>query len=138
MAVGNDVQFQRFCTVLDLTETARDPRFATNQDRVAHRDVLVALLATAIGTWQRAPLLQALEEQAIPAGPVNSIAEVFADPQVIARRMRIDLSAPQLAGGQIPSIRTPIVFSAAQLALQRPAQQLGEPTAEVLRELAPP
>jgi len=81
-------------------------------------------------------VLKSLEAQQIPSGPVNSIAEVFADPQVVARAMRIDLPAPYAAGASIPAIRTPIVFSAAPLALSRPAPRLGEHTAEVLQELA--
>jgi crotonobetainyl-CoA:carnitine CoA-transferase CaiB-like acyl-CoA transferase len=129
VAIGNDAQFRRFCVLLDLPQLAADPRFASNPARVAHREVLIPLIAAAIGQRQREELLQGLEREEIPAGPVNSIAEVFADPQVIARAMRIDL-------GPIPSIRTPIRFSAAQLALTRPAPRLGEHTAEVLQELA--
>ena len=129
VAIGNDAQFQRFCTLLDLPQLGADPRFASNPDRVAHREVLIPLLAAAVGQRHRDELLQALERAQIPAGPVNSIAEVFADPQVIARAMRVDL-------GPIPSIRTPIRFSHAELALGRPAPRLGEHTAEVLRELA--
>ena len=131
VAVGNDAQFQRFCDVIGTAQFAGDVRFATNEARVTHRDVLVPLLAAAICHRHRDELLAALELQEVPAGPVNSLAEVFADPQVIARGMRIDF-------GQIPSIRTPIVFSDAQLALSRPAPRLGEHTAEVLRELGLP
>jgi len=136
VAVGNDAQFRRFCAVLDTAHLADDARFATNQARVTHREVLVPLLAAATSARNRAELLQALERAEIPAGPVNTIAEVFTDPQVIARRMRLDLPAPDAAGGTIASIRTPIVFSDAQLTLDRPAPRLGEHTAEVLRELA--
>jgi crotonobetainyl-CoA:carnitine CoA-transferase CaiB-like acyl-CoA transferase len=128
VAIGNDGQFRRLCAVIDLPQLAADPRFASNPGRVAHREVLIPLLAAAIGLRHRDELLQALERQEIPAGPVNSIAEVFADPQVIARAMRIDL-------GAIPSIRTPIRFSQAELALGRPAPCLGEHTVEVLQEL---
>jgi crotonobetainyl-CoA:carnitine CoA-transferase CaiB-like acyl-CoA transferase len=128
VAVGNDAQFRRFCEVLGTAQIATDERFATNEVRVNHREVLVPLLAAAIRHRRRDELLAALELREIPAGPVNSLAEVFADPQVVARGMRIDLE-------QIPSIRTPIVFSDAQLALGRPAPRLGEHTDEVLREL---
>ena len=128
VAVGNDAQFRRFCEVLGTAQIATDARFATNEVRVNHREVLVPLLAAAIRHRRRDELLAALELREIPAGPVNSLAEVFADPQVVARGMRIDLD-------QIPSIRTPIVFSDAQLALGRPAPRLGEHTDEVLREL---
>jgi crotonobetainyl-CoA:carnitine CoA-transferase CaiB-like acyl-CoA transferase len=136
VAVGNDAQFQRLCAVLDMAPVASDARFATNQARVTHREILIPRLAAGIAQRPRDELLRLLEQQQIPSGPVNSIAEVFADPQVLARGMRIDLPAPYAAGGQIPSIRTPIVFSDAQLALSRPAPRLGEHTAEVLRELA--
>jgi crotonobetainyl-CoA:carnitine CoA-transferase CaiB-like acyl-CoA transferase len=128
VAVGNDEQFRRLCTELGTTQIAADPRFATNKARVAHREVLVPLLAAAIRHRHRDELLAALELKEVPAGPVNSLAEVFADPQVVARGMRIDFD-------QIPSIRTPIVFSDAQLSLSRPAPRLGEHTAQVLREL---
>jgi crotonobetainyl-CoA:carnitine CoA-transferase CaiB-like acyl-CoA transferase len=131
VAVGNDVQFRRFCEVLGAVQLAGEPRFATNQARVTHRDILVPLLAAAVRHRQREELLAALELQEVPAGPVNSLAQVFADPQVVARGMRIDLD-------QIPSIRTPIVFSDAQLSLSRRAPRLGEHTAEVLRELGRP
>ncbi len=136
VAVGNDAQFQRFCAVLGAADLASDHRFATNQARVLHREELVPQLARVIALRRREDLLAQLERQDIPAGPVNTIAEVFADPQVLARGMRIDLEAPYTAAGVIPSIRTPIVFSAAQLSLARPAPRLGEHTAEVLRELA--
>ena len=128
VAVGNDTQFRRLCDVIGTTQLAGDPRFATNQGRVTHREVLVPLLAATIRLRHRDELLAALEQKEIPAGPVNTLAEVFADPQVVARGMRIELD-------RIPSIRTPIVFSEAQLALQRPSPRLGEHTAEVLREL---
>jgi crotonobetainyl-CoA:carnitine CoA-transferase CaiB-like acyl-CoA transferase len=111
-----------------MVQIAAEPRFATNEARVTHRNVLVPLLAAAIRHRHRDELLAALELQEVPAGPVNSLAEVFADPQVVARGMRIDLD-------QIPSIRTPIVFSDAQLSLSRPAPRLGEHTAQVLQEL---
>ena len=128
VAVGNDTQFRRLCDVIGTTQLAGDSRFATNQGRVTHREVLVPLLAATIRLRHRDELLAALEQKEIPAGPVNTLAEVFADPQVVARGMRIELD-------RIPSIRTPIVFSEAQLALQRPSPRLGEHTAEVLREL---
>ena len=136
VAVGNDAQFQRLCALLGTAQIAADARFASNQERVRHRGILIPQLAMAIAQWPREALLKLLEAQQIPSGPVNSIAEVFADPQVLARGLRIDLPAPHAAGATIPAIRTPIVFSAAQLALSRPAPRLGEHTAEVLRELA--
>jgi crotonobetainyl-CoA:carnitine CoA-transferase CaiB-like acyl-CoA transferase len=135
VAVGTDAQFRRFCAVIGAEQLAEDARFATNPGRVTHREVLIPLIAAAVAQRRRDELLSQLLAQQVPAGPVNSVAEVFADPQVLARGLQVALQAPHAAGGSIPSIRTPLEFSAADLALQRPAPQLGEHTAEVLREL---
>jgi len=136
VAVGNDAQFARFCAVIGRTDLAQDARYLDNRGRVQHREQLIPALAAAVGKFRRQDLLQALEQQNVPAGPVNSMADVFADPQVIARRMRVDLPAPAARDGTLPSVRTPIVFSDAVLRLDRGAPRLGEHTAEVLRELA--
>lgn len=124
VAAGNDAQFTALCAVLDAPALAADTRFATNAGRVAGRDELVAILAGKIARWASTPLLAALEAAGVPAGPVNNIAGVFADPQVIHRAMRTPVG-----------IRAPIVMDGAAMASPRPAPRLGEHTAEVLREL---
>ena len=134
IAVGNDAQFLRLCEILGLA-AASDPRYATNSDRVRDRSALIATLAPALLAWSRQDLLDALQAAGVPAGPINSVSDAFADPQVIARRMRLDLLAPQYAAGCVPTVRTPIVFSDAALALGRPAPRLGEHTAQVRREM---
>jgi crotonobetainyl-CoA:carnitine CoA-transferase CaiB-like acyl-CoA transferase len=96
---------------------------------------LIAAISLALRDFTRAELLAALEARGVPCGPINSIAEAFAEPQVLARRVRVDLPASEAPGGLIPSIRTPIVFSDADLALQRPSPRLGEHTAEVMHEV---
>ncbi|HEY0342723.1 MAG TPA: CaiB/BaiF CoA-transferase family protein [Steroidobacteraceae bacterium] len=135
VAVGNDSQFRQFCTVLKRPELAPDPRFLTNADRVGNRKILVDIISIALRDFTRADLLAALETRGVPCGPINSVAEAFAEPQVLARGLRVDLAAPEVPGGLIPSVRTPIVFSDADLALQRPAPRLGEHTDEVMQEL---
>jgi len=135
VAVGNDQQFRQFCAVIQRPELATDPRFLTNADRVGNRESLIEAISLALRDFTRAELLAALEARGVPCGPINSIAEAFADPQVLARRVRVDLPASEAPGGLIPSIRTPIVFSDADLALQRPSPRLGEHTAEVMQEL---
>jgi len=100
VAVGNDGQFARLLAVLGLAE---EPRFATNADRVRNRTALDALLSPAIALRRRNELLVALAASGIPAGPINDVAQVFADPQVIARGMRID-------PGGVPGIASPIVI----------------------------
>jgi crotonobetainyl-CoA:carnitine CoA-transferase CaiB-like acyl-CoA transferase len=135
VAVGNDQQFRQFCAVIQRPELATDPRFLTNADRVGNRQALIEAISLALRDFTRSDLLAALEARGVPSGPINSIAEAFADPQVLARRVRVDLPASDAPGDLIPSIRTPIVFSDADLALQRAAPRLGQHTAEVMREL---
>jgi crotonobetainyl-CoA:carnitine CoA-transferase CaiB-like acyl-CoA transferase len=127
VAVGNDGQFARFCNVLGLDLAAR-PAFATNAARVENRESLVSALTAAIRAWFRDPLLAALAQAGVPAGPINSVADVFADPQFQHRGMRIDSDG-------IPGVRTPILMSGADLAHGRRSPRLGEHTAEVLGEL---
>ncbi len=110
VATGNDRQFARFAQILGLEALAADPRYATNADRVAHRDELVALLSAATRLMPRAALLAALEAQGVPGGPINDLAQVFADPQVVARGMRVELDAPGVKGGVLPQVRGPIVI----------------------------
>lgn len=135
VAVGNDAQYQRFCGVLGRPELAVDVRYVANAGRVEHRSTLVPQLCAILGNWQRDQLLARLEAVGVPAGPINTVAEVFDDPQVLHRAMRVDLPAPGIAGGTVPSVRTPIRFSAAELALGRPSPGLGQHTEEVRREL---
>ncbi|MDV7270028.1 CaiB/BaiF CoA-transferase family protein [Thioclava sp. A2] len=119
LAVGNDGQFRRFCTVIGQNALGSDPRFATNEARVAHRAELRPLIVAELARFTKAGILAALEEATVPAGPINAVDEVFADPQVQARGMRIE--AEGIAG-----IRTPIRFSESALAEARPAPKLGQ------------
>jgi crotonobetainyl-CoA:carnitine CoA-transferase CaiB-like acyl-CoA transferase len=116
VAVGNDGQFRRLCALLGLPCEAR---FATNADRVRARDALNAALAPAIALRRRDELLAALAAAGIPAGPINDLAQVFADPQVVARGMRID------AGG-IPGVASPIVIDGSRQTATGPSPALGE------------
>ena len=119
LATGNDAQYQRLCALLGVPEMAGDPRFATNADRVTNRAAMTTALTGATRRWQKADLLAACEAQGVPAGPINDMAEVFADPQVVARGM-------QIAPGGVPGVRTPITFSGANLSLDRPSPRLGQ------------
>jgi crotonobetainyl-CoA:carnitine CoA-transferase CaiB-like acyl-CoA transferase len=138
IAVGNDGQFRRLCDVLGLGTLAADARYTSNAGRVRERDSLIAALSASLAEWTRDDLLGGLEAVGVPAGPINTVGDVFADPQVMFRGMRIDLDAPGSAGGSVPSVRTPVVFSAAALALGRPSPRLGEHTLEIRRELELP
>ena len=124
IAVGNDGQFHHLCTALGIPGMADEPAFATNPDRVANRAAMTERLNAATRRFTRAELMAACEAGGVPAGVINDIAEAFADPQVVARGMRID-------PGGIPGIRTPVTFSASPLALDRPAPRLGEHQSDI-------
>ncbi|MBD1545259.1 CaiB/BaiF CoA transferase family protein [Roseibium aggregatum] len=135
LAVGNDGQFKKLCAILGRPELAENPAYATNAARVANRADLVPILEAEIAKYTRDDFLKALEEKGVPAGPINSVADVFADPQVNHRHMKVDLPATGVKGGTIPSVRTPITFSDSELVLEHAAPSLGEHTAEILREI---
>lgn len=132
LAVGNDGQFRRLCTILGLV-IGEDENFATNKARVANRDAVRLMVSTETLKWQKTDLLKACEDNAVPAGAINTIEEMFADPQIIARGLRIDL--PDAAGTMISGVRTPVVLSETPLRYERPSPRLGEHNEEVLAEL---
>jgi crotonobetainyl-CoA:carnitine CoA-transferase CaiB-like acyl-CoA transferase len=132
LAIGNDGQFRRLCTILGLV-IGEDENFATNKARVANRDAVRRMVSTETLKWQKADLLKACEDNAVPAGAINTIEEMFADPQIIARGLRIDL--PDAVGTMIPGVRTPVVLSETPLRYERPSPRLGEHNDEVLAEL---
>jgi glutaryl-CoA transferase len=134
VAVGNDGQFARFLAVLGRPDLAGDERFRTNAGRVRYRTDLVPVLTELTLRFSRDALLSALEAQGVPAGPINTVGDVFADPQVVARGMRIDLPSPAARDGAIPSVRSPIVLDGEPLAAGRPSPRLGEHTGEVLND----
>ncbi len=133
LAIGNDGQFRRFCRILGIEHVADDERYATNKARVAHRIEVRSLLLAETTKWTKADLLCACGDQSVPVGPINSIGEMFEDPQVQARGLRIDLEAAD--GTNIPGVRSPIVLSETPLAYHRPSPKLGEHTQEILAEL---
>jgi crotonobetainyl-CoA:carnitine CoA-transferase CaiB-like acyl-CoA transferase len=132
VAVGNDNQFAKFCDVAGQPELARDPRFNCNADRVRHRAVLVPLLAAFMKTRTRADWLGALEAAKVPCGPINDLADVFADPQVLAREMTVEMAHP--LSGSVRLVASPMKFSATPVQYRRPPPLLGEHTAQILGE----
>ena len=135
VATGNDRQFQKFCAAVGEGKLADDPAYLTNKDRLAHRDELVAKLSAATARMKRDDLLDKLEAVQVPAGPINTLAQVFSDPQVTHRGMLLELASDAAKGGIIPGVRTPIVIDGAAMASERPSPRLGEHTAEILREI---
>jgi glutaryl-CoA transferase len=128
VAVGNDGQFARLCAALGLEALASDSRFSTNAARVANRAELTHELTAKTRLWKRGDLLGALERAVVPAGPINTVADLFADPQLVARGMRIDSEG-------VPGVRSPIVMSETTLALGRRSPRLGEHQADILGEI---
>lgn len=135
VAVGNDRQFVKFCELLGRPDLASDARYHTNADRVQHRESLTPELAAETAKFERDTLLARLEAAGVPGGPINSVADVFADPQVVHRQMRVETPHTGAAAGTSPGVRTPIRFSGATLSLERGVPRLGEHTDEVLAEI---
>jgi len=116
LAIGNDAQFERFCHATGRSEWAHDARFATNAQRLAHRDTLIALLRQLTVQRTTRAWVQLLEQHAVPCGPINTIADVFADAQVQARGMQIHMPHPQgTQAGQVPLVASPMRLSATHL-----------------------
>jgi crotonobetainyl-CoA:carnitine CoA-transferase CaiB-like acyl-CoA transferase len=133
VAVGNDAQYVRFCEVIGAPALGRDARYARNADRVRNRDELVPQLAERVRLRPVADWISALDAAGVPCGPINDLAQAFADPQVAARGLRVDLPHPlagrvALAGNPIHASETPPVY-------ERAPPLLGEHTDEVLRDL---
>ena len=132
LAVGNDSQFAKFCEVAGRPEWAADPRFAKNVERVKNRAILVPMVGAAMRVRSQRAWLDALESVGVPCGPINTLDQVFADPHVAARGMRLDLPHP--LAGTVPQVGNPLKFSATPVGYDQPPPLLGEHTAAVLRE----
>ncbi|WP_235785793.1 CaiB/BaiF CoA transferase family protein [Sphingomonas sp. PR090111-T3T-6A] len=132
VAVGNDRQFAKFCTILGLDALATDERFRTNAGRVTNRAVLIPMLADATAVWTRATLAARLEAEGVPGGPINPLDAVFADPQVVARGMAIASPGPD---GLLPGLASPIVIDGERQNANRAAPRLDADGAAIRREL---
>jgi crotonobetainyl-CoA:carnitine CoA-transferase CaiB-like acyl-CoA transferase len=135
IATGNDAQFVKLCGILGAPELAAAEAYKDNTGRLAHRAELVGKLCALTARFKREELLQKLEAAGIPAGPINDLQQVFADPQIVHRGMQLALESEAAKGGKIPGIRTPIVLDGVPMASARPSPRLGEHTAEILREI---
>jgi len=131
LAVGNDVQFARFCAAASVPELASDARFSTNQGRVAHRAELVPRVATRLRARTTREWLAAFEVAQVPCGPINDLEQVFAEPQVRHRGLWMDLPHP--TAGSAPGVRNPVRFSRTAIEYERAPPPLGADTAAVLK-----
>ena len=133
LAVGNDSQFRKFCEVAGCPELGTDVRFATNKARVANREVLVPLLRQTTVFKSTAQWIELLEQAGVPCGPINNLEQVFADPQVKARGLRLDL--PHALGCLAPQVASPIRLSATPVEYRQAPPLLGQHTEQVLQSL---
>jgi crotonobetainyl-CoA:carnitine CoA-transferase CaiB-like acyl-CoA transferase len=133
MAVGNDRQFAQYCAIIGLPQLAGDERFKTNRGRVENRKELIPLLAAPMKARSTAEWVKAFEADAVPCGPINTIAQMFEDPQVLARGLQIGLTRED--GVQTPGIANPIVFSETPVDYEKAAPRLGDGTEKVLKEV---
>lgn len=133
VAVGNDSQYRRFCEIGGRPELASDERFATNPMRVKHRDILVPILTEMVKTRTRQEWITLLEAAGVPCGPINKLDEVFANPQVVARGMRID--TPHPTAGKVDLVASPMKLSATPARHDIPPPLLGQHTDEILHDL---
>jgi crotonobetainyl-CoA:carnitine CoA-transferase CaiB-like acyl-CoA transferase len=136
IATGNDGQWRKLCEVLGEPELAVQPEYADNRSRVVNRIVLTEKLQFLTQRYGKADLLAALEKVGVPAGPINAIDEVFADPQVVARGVKVELSSEAAAAGTIPTVASPIVIDGVRQVAPRPSPRLGEHATEILNDPA--
>ncbi|MCH8036406.1 MAG: CoA transferase [Proteobacteria bacterium] len=135
LAVGNDAQFQRFCAFAEVPELADDEKFSTNEARVRNRDELIERLAPVLAGRASRHWIEGLAARNVSCGPINTLDQVFADPQVVARGMKLEMPHPAVGGAPVPLIASPIRMSATPPSYRHPPPMLGQHTDEVLAEL---
>ncbi|MFC1665012.1 CaiB/BaiF CoA transferase family protein [Pseudomonadota bacterium] len=134
LAVGNDGQFEVFCTLIEKAALAADPRFSTNEQRVVNRELLIPVLRQTLVLQSTSYWLNLFAENGIPAGPVNDVKQIFDDPQILAREMKINMPHADAGKKGIDLIGNPVKFSGTPVSYRRPPPKLGEHTEEVLKE----
>lgn len=136
IASGNDGQWRRLCEVLGEPALASHGDYADNKSRIANRVALTSHLHGLTQRHTKADLLAALEAVGVPAGPINAVDEIFSDPQIVARGVRVDLASAAARGGAIPTVASPIVIDGVRQVTRRPSPRLGEHADEILGDPA--
>jgi crotonobetainyl-CoA:carnitine CoA-transferase CaiB-like acyl-CoA transferase len=134
IATGNDGQYRKLCDVMGVSELADDARFKTVKDRTTNRAAFNDVFHPVTRRFNRADLLPKLDAAGVPAGPINTVEDVFHDPQIVARGVRIDTPNAKAKTGSTPGLRSPLVIDGAPTASPRPAPALGEHTDDVLND----
>ena len=132
---NNDQQFRRYCQFAGVPALADDPKYSTNAARVANRDALIRVITDISSKQTTRYWLDGLQRMGLPCGPVNTLDQVFADPQVLHRKMKITMSRPPDEGGTFPLIGNPLKLSETPVTYRLPPPRLGEHTDVVLEEL---
>jgi crotonobetainyl-CoA:carnitine CoA-transferase CaiB-like acyl-CoA transferase len=135
LAVGNDTQFAKFCDFAGIAEVAKDPRYISNEQRVINRRALYALLEPVLKKKSQMAWVDGLAKLGVPCSPVNTVDQVFADPQVKARGMQMSMPHPLAATGKVDLIANPIRFSGTPIAYRQAPPFLGQHSEEVLSEV---
>jgi crotonobetainyl-CoA:carnitine CoA-transferase CaiB-like acyl-CoA transferase len=135
VAVGNDPQFQRFCNIVNRPELAKDTRFKTNSLRLEHRQQLIDILTVIMRKQVKQDLIESMEKHGIPSGPINTVAELFASDQVVAREMKITMPYPSANSGTVDLIGNPIKFSKTPIEYRHAPPKCGEHDSEILAEI---
>ena len=134
VAVGNDSQFQRFCAILGRDDLADDPQYSTNLKRIKNRQVLISLISKEIGKLETAKLLDEMNNNNVPCGPINNLEQVFNSEQVAARQMRIKMEHPLAQKGSVELIGNPVKFSKTPVTYRLPPPVCGADNDDVLRD----
>jgi crotonobetainyl-CoA:carnitine CoA-transferase CaiB-like acyl-CoA transferase len=132
VAIGNDAQFRRLCAVLGCADVGKDARFQSNAARVQNRKCLVEIIGNKIASWTTNSLQSRLRSEGIPSGPIQTLEQVFSDPQVLAREMVVELKHGVL--GSVKTVANPTRFSATRIVYERAPPTLGQDTSYVLSE----
>jgi crotonobetainyl-CoA:carnitine CoA-transferase CaiB-like acyl-CoA transferase len=135
LTIGNDTQFQRFCDFAGVSALAADERFATNAGRVRNRDALIPQMRPVLAAKPSSYWLENLERLSIGCGPINTVDQVFADPQVKDRGMAIEMPHAALGGAPVPLVASPLRFSETPVTYRQAPPVLGEHTDAVLRDV---
>jgi crotonobetainyl-CoA:carnitine CoA-transferase CaiB-like acyl-CoA transferase len=135
IATGNDSQYQKLCGVLGEPALGKAAAYIDNKARLANRAELVGKLSALTAKFPMHDLLAKLEAVGVPAGPINNLDQVFEDPHVVHRGMKLDIPSAAAKAGSIPGIRTPIMVDGKPMASSEPAPRLGQHTQEILREI---
>tara|TARA_R110002110_G_scaffold82082_8_gene213447 strand:+ start:3174 stop:4391 length:1218 start_codon:yes stop_codon:yes gene_type:complete len=135
LACGNDAQFQRFCDFAERPDIAQDPQYATNSARLKNRDAITDLLTPIIQAKPSQHWLEGLEARSVSCGPINTIKQVFDDPQVLARDMKISMPHAATGGAEIDIVGSPIKMSETGVTYRHAPPTLGQHTDEVLQEV---